>query len=142
VASEYPQIATELLEPLTRLLQLARTYCDGDIDKFLVVMVIALRTTQHPDFRAARPEQIVSGEMPILPSLGVNIRSIADSLGVPKETVRRKVQELIEAEWAVRLDGFLYFKAKGYADLAPVREELEMMAVRYYEVVAQLSQRS
>jgi hypothetical protein len=138
VAAHYPQIATDLLEPLTRLLQLARESCGGDIDKFLVVLVISLRATQHRDFRAESPERIMSGAIPILPTLGVNVRSIAESIGIPKETVRRKVQELIEAEWVARVGGHLHFTARAYQELAPVREEMEDLAARYYQLVAKL----
>ncbi len=138
VASHYPQVATDLLEPLLRLLQLARASCANDTDKFLVLLVIGVRTTQHRAFRAETPERIASGDIPILPSLGVNVRSIAESLEIPKETVRRKVQELIEAGWVVRQDGNLHATARAYQDFTRVREEVAALAARCYEVVAQL----
>lgn len=141
VAEHYPQVAAEILEPLARLLQLARTSCGGDIDKFMILMLIALRTTQHRDFRAATPEQISSGEIGVLPSLGINVRSIAESLGVPKETVRRKVNEMVAEGWVARVDRRLYFTAHAYQQLAPLREELEGLVARYYEVVAHLQAR-
>lgn len=42
-------------------------------------------------------EQVLSGDVETLPTLWTNIRSIADSTGIPRETVRRKVNDLIEA---------------------------------------------
>jgi hypothetical protein len=142
LASHYPQIAADLLEPLVRLLQLGRASCAGDTDKFLILLLIGLRTTQHRDFRAETPERIASGEIPVLPSLGLNVRSIAESLGIPKETVRRKVQELVESGWVVRQDGTLHATARAYRDLAPVRAEIQALAARCYEVVAQLEPRA
>jgi hypothetical protein len=142
LASHYPQVAADLLEPLTRLLQLARTSCEGDSDKFLILLLIGLRTSQHREFRAETPERIAGGEIPVLPSLGLNVRSIAESLAIPKETVRRKVQDLIEAGWVVRQDGNLHATARAYQDLTPLREEIVALATRYYEVVAQLESRA
>ena len=76
VAANYPQVATELLEPLVRLLQLGRAHCGGDADRFLILAVITLRASQHHEFRASTTELLTSGEIAVLPSLGVNIRSI------------------------------------------------------------------
>jgi hypothetical protein len=142
VWQHYPEVAAELLEPLLAVLQLARQYCGGDTDKFLVMMVVALRTTQHPDFRALSAEGPVNERSEVLPSLGVNGQSIADSLGIPKETVRRKVRDLIDAGWIVRMDGGLHFTAQAYRDLTPVREELAALAASYHEVVAGLRARA
>ncbi len=142
LANHFPQIAAEVLDPLVRFLHVARNLCDGDIDKFLVLTVIALRTSQHPAFRAATPEQIAGGQMPIFPSLGVNVRSIAESLDIPKETVRRKVQDLVAAGWIVREGGALHLTQRAYRDLAPVRDELESMVARLYNVGTQLRPRS
>ncbi|RAK59354.1 hypothetical protein DJ021_05800 [Phenylobacterium hankyongense] len=137
VARRYPAIATDLLSPLLKLLSVSRQYC-GDVDTFLVVLVVAIQTTRHGGFAARTPEQLLSGEMPVFPGLGTNGRSIAESLGIPKETVRRKVAELIEMGWFARRDGKLYFTAEAYRQLAPVRDQLETLAVRYYKTVAAL----
>lgn len=141
VAQHYPEIATDLLNPLLRAIQLARRYCGGDIDKFLVLLIVATQTTRHKGFSSEPPERLMSGEIPVFPGYGTNIRSIADSLDMPKETARRKVQELLEAGWLVRQEGLLYFTAHAYQQLAPVREAIEMLAVRYFEVVTKLRER-
>ena len=135
-------MAADVLDPLVRFLHIARRTCDGDADKFLVLTVIALRTTQHPDFRLMTPEQIATGQAPILPSLGVNIRSIAESLDIPKETVRRKVQDLVAAGWIVREGGGLHITQRGCRDLSPVRDELETLIARLHGVGLRLLQES
>jgi hypothetical protein len=139
VASNYPRIATDLLSPLLELLRLAREHCGGDVDKFLVILVVVLRTTVHREFSRRTPEQLSSGELPVFPGLGTNGRSIAASLGVPKETVRRKVTDLVQAGWLARERSRLYFTAKAYQELAPVREALEKLAVANHKVVADLA---
>lgn len=141
VAQHYPEVATDLLNPLLHAIQLARQYCGGDIDKFLVLLIVALQTTRHKGFSSEPPERLISGEIPVFPGYGTNIRSIADSLDMPKETARRKVQELLETGWLVRQEGLLYFTARAYQELAPVREAIEMLAARYFEVVLKLRER-
>lgn len=138
LADRFPKVAADLLDPLVRLLHAGRAFCGGDADKFLVLTVVALRTSQHPQFRAATPQLIAAGMMPVLPSLGVNIRSIAESLGIPKETVRRKVQELVADGLVVRDNGGLQITMAGYQHFAPVRAELQAMVARYHAVGVQL----
>lgn len=138
MARNYPRIATSLLSPLLQLLSLSREHCGGDIDKFLVILVVAIRTTKHRDFAACTSEELLSGEIPIFPGLGTNARSIAASLHIPKETVRRKVSELIEAGWFVREGARLYFTSKAYQQLAPVREQIERLAISNYQAVSAL----
>lgn len=138
VADNFPRIAADLLTPLLELMRLSRLYCGGDLDKFLVLLVVGLRTARHRDFAARTPQELISGEIPVFPGLGANGHSIAESLGIPRETVRRKVSELVEAGWLVRRRSKLYITAKAYQQLAPVREQIERLAVRNYEVVATL----
>lgn len=139
VTDGYPRIASDLLGPLLDLLTLSREYCGGDMDKFLIVLVVAIRTTEHEDFAGLTPEQLTSGELAVFPGLGTNARSIAASTGIPKETVRRKVGDLVDAGWFVRRGHNLYFTACAYQALSPVRERLEKMAARHFEVVGALA---
>ena len=121
VADNYPAIARGLLRPLLHLLSISREACGGDVDKFLIMLVIAIRTTEHECFATYSQEQLLSGEIPIFPTLGTNVRSVAESTGTPKETVRRKVGELIEAGWISRKGNELRFTAVAYQDLAVAR---------------------
>jgi hypothetical protein len=141
VARHYPEVATDLLNPLLHALQLARRICGGDFDKFLALLIVALQTTRHKGFSSEPPERLMSGEIPVFPGYGTNIRSIADSLDMPKETARRKVQELMEAGWLVRQEGLLYITARAYQELAPVREAIETLAARYFDVIVKLKAR-
>ncbi len=78
----------------------------------------------------------------MLPSLGANVRSVAESVGVPKETVRRKVGEMIETGWIVRQGNELRLTALAYQQLIEVRVAIERLAVRNFEVVAALVRRA
>ena len=138
VAEHFPAVARDLLKPLLDLLSLSREVYGGDTDKFLIMLVVAIRTTEHAQFATFTQAELESGEVPVLPTLGTNVRSIADSVGIPKETVRRKVAELIEAGWIVRQGNELHATGRAYQESAPVREALEALAVRNFEVVAGL----
>ena len=138
VAANYPVIAHELLRPLLDLFSVSRELCGGDADKFLVMLVVANRTTEHKLFASYSQSQLLSGEVPVFPGLGTNVRSIAESIGAPRETVRRKVTELIAAGWIARQGTDLYFTATAYQHLAPARVAIEQLAVRNFAVVAEL----
>jgi len=139
VEDSYPVIAKDLLNPLLELLLLSRDYCSGDIDKFLVLLVVGVRTTEHQQFAGFTKAELMSGDIEVFPGLGTNARSIAASTGIPKETVRRKVAELVEAGWLARDGHNLYFTSRAFVALAPVRESVERLAVRYHDVVAALA---
>lgn len=120
------------------LLSVAREVCGGDVDKFLIILVVAIRTTEHPDFKAFSQADLLAGKVPVMPSLGTNMRSVAASVGIPKETARRKLCEIYDAGWLVREDRDIRFTAKGYQELAPVREAIEALALRYADVIEDL----
>jgi len=142
IAHNYPALAQGLLGPLLDLLSVTREACGGDIDKFLIMLVVAIRTTAHKDFATFTAEQLASGEVAVFPSLGINIQSIADSIGAPKETVRRKVGELVDTGWIARQGNELYLTGRAVADLAPARAQVEQMALRYHEIVEALAERA
>ena len=131
-----------LLRPLLHLLSVSRKACGGDVDKFLIMLVIAIRTTEHEGFATSTQAQLLSGEMPVFPTMGTNVRSVAESTGTPRETVRRKVGELIEAGWISRRGNDLQFTARAYQELADARVAIEELAVSNFQVVAELARRS
>ena len=138
VAGNYPVIAHSLLRPLLDLFSVSRQACGGDMDKFLIMLVVAIRTTEHKLFATYSQAQLLSGEIPVFPSLGTNVRSVADSIRAPKETIRRKVGELVEAGWIARQTNELRFTTLAYQQLAGVRVAIEHLAVRNFDVVADL----
>lgn len=139
VADNYPQVARSLLRPLLHLLSVSRQACGGDVDKFLIMLVIAIRTTEHQCFATYSQAQLLSGEVPVFPTLGTNVQSVAESTGSPKETVRRKVSELVKAGWISREGNELRFTVLAYQELVGVRVAIEELAVSNFEVVAALT---
>lgn len=139
VAENYPSVARSLLQPLLHLLSASRAACGGDFDKFLIMLVIAIRTTEHSSFATYSQAELLSGEIPIFPTLGTNVRSVAESTGTPKETVRRKVGDLVKAGWISREGNELRFTALAYQQLGDVRTAIEHLAVNNFEVVLDLA---
>jgi hypothetical protein len=134
----YPGVANGLLRPLIHVFSAAREVCDGDLDKFLMLLVIAMRTTEHPEFKRLTHSQIMTGEPVVLPSLGANIRSVAASLGIPKETARRKLADLVDAGWLARVHWDIRLTAVGYAALHPVRARIQAMAFSHHNLLSDL----
>jgi len=130
------------LKPLLKFMRVWREIGGGDFHKVLILLVITLRTTMHRDFARRTQQELLSGTIPILPALRTNARSIAETVGVPRETVRRKVSDLIEAGWVVREGGKLRLTALAYQQLTPIREQFQVLAVHCHEVISDLLERS
>jgi DNA-binding IclR family transcriptional regulator len=71
-----------------------------------------------------------------MPSLGTNLRSAAASVGIPRETARRKVEEMIQAGWLIRVGRDIRFTPRAYQQFTPVRESIERLAPRIHDVIA------
>jgi len=136
VSANYALVARDLIAPLLELLRLSRL-CTGDIESYLIILVIGVRVAEDPRFRSSTVDELVKLED--LPSRGTNIRSIAASLDMPRETVRRKVAELTEAGWVVRREGGdLTLSAQIFADMAQLKRCMEQLAARNYLTVTEL----
>lgn len=110
---------------LTEFLLTCRRYFDGDLDLMLVLCVIGDRT-----FTAKRVpkdltyEQWSAGGGRSIVLEPINLQSVADFSGIPKETVRRKVKELIERGWVERNDaGYLAATRQAAVELTGLTEE-------------------
>lgn len=134
----YPRVASDLLRPLLNVFSAAREVCDGDIDKFLILLVLGMRITEHPEFKRLTHSQIMAGEPATLPSLGTNTRSIAASVGIPKETARRKLAELVDCGWLVRQHWDFRLTVAGYTALDPIRTRIQAMALNHHDLMAEL----
>jgi hypothetical protein len=141
-AESYQRIAHELMAPLLEMIQVARAECGGDLDKYLVLLAIGARTTRHRRFIEAEPDEFISGRIAVLPGFGAYAQSIAASIGMPKETARRKIAEMVAAGWLVRHDRRLYLTAKCYTELSPLRDHLTQLAVANYRTLDRLVQAS
>ena len=139
---DLPPLSDELVAPFLELLQTLRALCDGDLDKNIILLAIAARSVADVEFKALSHEQRAQSTTALLPSRGVNLRSISDSSGIPRETVRRKVGELVQAGWIGQSGRNLYYTAQGYAALTAGREGLEALARQFHSVIEERAARS
>lgn len=121
---------------LTEFLIACRKAFHGDIDMFLVLTVIGDRTFSK---RHADPgldyEAFRTGAAQSTTSLDINLRSIADFSGIPRETVRRKINQLVELGWvAKQSDGSLLATSKAKKDLEP----LTLASIQYISGMMQV----
>ncbi|MBK1706466.1 hypothetical protein [Halochromatium glycolicum] len=104
------------------LLVTLRRHFDGDLDRMLVLAIIGSRTLKDDSIEGLCYEHFMRLERRGEPA-PINVQSIADHSGIPRETVRRKVKELLHTGWIIRRDkGFLIASNKAAADLAPATE--------------------
>lgn len=105
------------------LLITLRRQFDGDLHRMLVLAVIGSRTLAWGGITGLSYSQFKALERSELQAAPINLQSIADYSGIPRETVRRKVQELQRAGWVLkRDDGYLVATTRAAADLAPATE--------------------
>jgi biotin operon repressor len=115
----YPIHVVEFCELLIRLRRLFR----GDLDLMLVLAVIGTRTMGRGHMEDLSYAAFLALDRPKAELDPINLQSIADYTGIPRETVRRKVQELRDAGWVLkRDDGYLIATSQAAADLAPATE--------------------
>lgn len=112
----------------------------GDMDVLLILAVIgdrnlsdrntdkSLTFAQLFENGAARPSRE-----------DINVQCIADYTGIPRETVRRKTQDLIERGWVMRTEkGYLAVTAKCREDLAATTEHGVDYLANMFEMFAAL----
>lgn len=121
VRAKFGRIWPAHVGSLTKFLIECRQAFDGDLDMFLVLAVVGDRTFSQ---RMANPElnfeefQAVPGQTP---PEDINIRSIAEFSGIPRETVRRKIALLESKGWITRKDdGFIVATMQAKQDLEPL----------------------
>ena len=132
----YTAVAKDLVAPFVDLLALSRPVCGGDLDKLLIVLLIALRSAEHRGMAELSLDDILKGRVEAVPSLRTNVRSIADSTGIPRETVRRKVKDLVAAGWVRRDGDDLSYTPEAIRALTPVREAIIDTAGRLHTLVS------
>jgi hypothetical protein len=145
VATKRPRLATLIerhygeLHPgiLRHLLQwtlLLREAFDGDLDSMIVLAVIGDRLVTDPKFPNMGYSELMNRPqfLPDLPQ--TNRRSIADSTGIPRETVRRKVAALVARGWIEeRSDGSLIVTGTAAQALHPT-------TLRSFEILGNLGE--
>ena len=134
----YDVAAKDLVRPLVNFLVVGRRVFGGDLDKMAIWVLVALRTVESPEIRGMAWNNIVGGRFDSYPSLHTNVRSIAESTGIARETVRRKVGEMIEAGWIERRGDDLAITPAGSQHIGELRDAVVEMAARNHALVERL----
>lgn len=140
IRENYSRVAPALLSALTDYLIVSRRQSD-DLDRQLVLLVIMLRSAMARGFADIPSDQVLSGELEALPTLWTNIRSIADSTGIPRETVRRKVNDLIQAGLVKRSGQLLTITPRAFPDNRFVVEKFIRLAAVSHATVEKLAEK-
>ena len=108
----------------TRYLIECRKHFRGDLDLLLLLAVIGDRTLVASKVRNSLTySEFMTGEYVDFQPDAINYQSIADFTGMPRESVRRKVNTLIDMGWVNRTaDGFLVATQKASDELAPLTD--------------------
>ena len=122
--NDFGRVWASHVQNWTWLLIQCRQHFGGDMDRLLVLAVIGERTL------AARnvPKELAiqdfgSGRQKQVPREPINPRSIADFSGIPRETVRRKLQDLTSLGWVERDEhGNFAATQKAAVDLSPLTD--------------------
>lgn len=107
---------------LTQFLIECRRNFDGDIDLFLVLCVIGDRTFSARNAPADMSFEDWNGTaVKAVRAEEINVQSLSDFSGIPRETVRRKLNILVEKGWVARDErGYITATEKAKLDLAPL----------------------
>jgi hypothetical protein len=109
---------------LTEFLISARLAFDGDLDLLVVLAVIGDRSFASGRVAPSMTFDEFMSDEGIKPKpISLNAYSIAQFSRIPRETVRRKVQDLIDRGWVERhSDGSLQATRKAAVDLQALTE--------------------
>jgi DNA-binding MarR family transcriptional regulator len=95
----------------------------GDLDQMLILTVIGDRSLVSNRTKGLHYEEFVEGRRRIGQQHRINTQSIADSTGIPRETVRRKLRLLVKRGWVERAAGGSWrVTEKAVSELAPATE--------------------
>lgn len=107
----------------TSLLIECRRVFDGDMDQLLILSVIGERTLTRDRSSGLTYSEFLEGRRVAGISRHINAQSIADYTGIPRETVRRKINSLIDRGWVKKNDdGMLEVTLAATVDLAPATQ--------------------
>jgi hypothetical protein len=110
---------------------------DGDLDKMVILSMIGERTLTSERAAGISYNRFLDGQRGPTSPRPINVQSISDCTGIPRETVRRKIAQLIEKGWVERDDtGLLFVLPKASQDLKPITEGTLEYLTRVGEVIA------
>jgi len=134
LTAHYPRVASRVLAPLIELMASARRE-HGDLDRLLILMTLAQRAYTEPEVA----EALLAEEPPAdLRARATNTLSLAQAIYLPKETVRRKLNELVDMGLASRDSRGVTITPAGVRHLVRTRAALIRMSAAHYEIISRL----
>jgi hypothetical protein len=134
VRARYVEFWPRILDPWTRYLVSARTAFDGDMDKMVIMAVIGLMTLQDKGLLTRNPpsvsyDDLMASDPARAEPRPINVESIAMYTGIPRESVRRKVIELVARKWVAR-------DPRGFLVVLPAAAiDLESLSAQLFELI-------
>lgn len=109
-----------------QLLIVLRSAFGGDLEKALIVGAVVDQAVKQPGFSDITYAAFLDGELGNALAPATNVQSIADYTGIPRETVRRKVNDMVERGWLIRdvEDGGVRLTAVGVRALDPSTRQI------------------
>ena len=141
LSQNYGLVAKDLFTPVLDVFGAARSAFDGDVEKAVILLEVAVRTLQTRNMAGLDLQTVLSGAIKSYPTISTNMRSISDSSGIPKETVRRKVAALVKDGLLLRQGNYLSLSPAASPALTPIRNAVLKLAARNYESITGLQSR-
>jgi hypothetical protein len=115
----------------SKLLIECRRLFDGDMDQLVILTVIGDRTLTVDRSKGLTYPEFLKGRRGASEPRPTNTQSVADSTGIPRETVRRKINRLVGRGWVKKNDdGTLEVTKNAAVDMAPATQvTLDSMAL-------------
>lgn len=131
----YSELWPPILEPWTRYLIACRKAFAGDLDKLVILAAIATMSLADAPAVLASYDELKSGEKRIEPR-HTNFFSLAEFTQIPRETVRRKTEELIDKGWVVRTEKGLSVSRSASSELEDVSQMAFDLLVHIHTIIS------
>lgn len=111
----FPDAQGAWVEGFLRLMVELRRVFGNDLDKVIILSAIGQQLLRDARLPSRTYDEWIDEPLVALPDKATNIDALARATGIPRESVRRKVNELIASELVVRNDGHRLTIAPGAA---------------------------
>lgn len=135
IRRHFSELWPPILAPWTQYLVSCRAAFGGDLDKMIILAAIATMSLAYAGGASASYDDLKSGRKKIIPR-PMNTLSLAEWTGIPRETVRRKVEDLVAMGWVVRSENNLAVSQRAATDLERISAMAFELVVHIHGVVA------